>query len=40
MERQGGHAWAIQSDRDPAPLASTTAEIESTASCRRWPGTR
>jgi hypothetical protein len=35
MERQGGHAWAVEGDFDPARLASMTAEIESTACCRR-----
>jgi len=40
MERQGGHAWAVEGDLDPARLASMTAEIESTVCCRRWPETR
>jgi len=40
MERQGGHAWQVEGDLDPARFASMTAEIESTARCRRWPGTR
>jgi hypothetical protein len=35
MERRGGHAWAVEGDLDPARLASMTAEIESTACCRR-----
>ena len=40
MERQGGHARAMDGDLDPARLASMTAEIESTACCRRSLGTR
>ena len=40
MERQGGHAWAVEGDLDPARLVSMTTEIESTACCRRQPGTR
>jgi hypothetical protein len=35
MEWRGGHASAVEGDLDPARLASTTAEIESTACCRR-----
>jgi hypothetical protein len=35
MERQGCHAPAVEGDLDPAWLASVTAEIESTACCRR-----
>jgi hypothetical protein len=35
MERQGGHARAVEGDLDPARPASMTAEIESTACCRR-----
>jgi hypothetical protein len=35
MERQGGHAWAVEGDLEPVRLASMTAEIESTACCRR-----
>ena len=40
MERQGGHAWAVEGDLDPARLASVTAEIELTACYGRWPGMR
>ena len=40
MERQGGHAQAVEGDLDPARLASMTAEIESSGRCRRQPGTR
>ena len=40
MERQGGHARAMDGDLDPARPASMTAAIESTACCRRRPGTR
>jgi hypothetical protein len=39
MERQGVHAWAVEGDLDPARLASMTADIETTACCRRQPGT-
>jgi len=35
MERQGGHAWAVEGDLDPERLAKMTAVIESTACCRR-----
>ena len=40
MGRQGGHARAVEGDLDPARPASMTAEIESTACCGRWRGTR
>jgi len=40
MERQGGHARAVEVELEPARLASMTAEIESTARCGRQPGTR
>jgi hypothetical protein len=37
MEGQGVHAWAVESDLDPARLASMTADVESTPSAGASP---
>ncbi len=40
MERQGGHAWAVEADPHPVWLTRMTAEVESIPCRRRQPGTR